>query len=49
MRVWDDCPEFVEGVVQVVHPAAFAGVDVQTDGFALTVLRFAAGILGVLE
>lgn len=38
MGIRDDASQFVQGIVQIVHTASFAGVDVQSDGFTLAVL-----------
>ena len=36
MGVGDHVAEFVERVVQVVHPAALAGVDTEREGEAMS-------------
>lgn len=38
MGIGNDAPQFIQGVVQVVHPSSFPGINVQSDGFALTSL-----------
>lgn len=36
MRVWDNGTEFIEGVIQVVHPTSFSGIDVKSNAFPLS-------------
>lgn len=41
MRIGNYAAQFIEGVVQIVHPTSLPGVDVQPYGFSLTVLLLA--------
>lgn len=44
MRVRYHGPEFVQGVVEIVHPSALSGVDVEAHRFTLTPFTFDVGI-----
>ena len=35
VRIWNDAPEFIKGVIEIVHSAPLSGVDVEADGALL--------------